>query len=406
MPTTTKKVYQVEDPGLLLFIEKIGKQWIFPVMKNGLFSWTPGGKFEPILTAPILATQRVKALVEKSATEFWVATEREGIYLFSEGGHFSRWSTAVDQELKDFQINRVIQLQSGHLAIGTILNGLYIIDQEGQVVFHINQESGLQNNTILGLQEDKNGDLWLALDKGIDLILISQPLRFYPDVRGNLGTVYSAQLFQDQLYIGSNQGLYVKTYNKQEDFQLIEGTQGQVWDLFIYDDQLWGGHNNGTFLVSGNRINWLSSVTGGWCTRMLPSQRDVLVQSNYTGFTIFKKIAGQWQFSNRVKGFQAPIKQFFFDEQDHVWALHSTEGLWRLQFNETLDSVQQIRAYTQDDGLPTTFGLDLNRIDGKLIIRADTSFFHWAPATAQLLPLDSFRAHPFAKTTIKPSTRT
>lgn len=386
-----EKVYRVDDPGLLLFIKKIGADWIIPVIQQGLYTWTPTAGFRFLEASATLQQMRVKGLVPDTANDFWIATERNGLFILREGEGITAWPTAVDSQLQDYQINRMIRLRSGHLAIGTILDGVFILDQQGQLVYHLNKESGLQNNTVLGLWEDHNGNLWLALDKGINLLLLSQALNFYPDVSGKLGTVYTAKLFQGQLYIGTNQGLYTKNFGQAEEFTLIEGTQGQVWDLFEHDGQLWCGHNNGTFLVSGHQIQWISSVTGGWCMQALPKHNNVLVQSTYTGFAVFRKRGESWQFENRLAGLQAPIKQFFFDEDGYIWALHGTRGLWRVKFDEQQDSITDLQSLTEADGLPTTFGLGLIRMGNELLVRSDMSYFRWSPTAQKLLPLEVFR---------------
>ncbi len=376
-----EKVYRINDPGLLLFIKKVGNRWIFPLIQNELQTWTPDRGFEVLPTQPSLANFRVKAMAGRP--------ERGGMFFFDQNDQFAPWPTEVDQALKDFQINRIQLLQSGHLAVGTTLNGLYVLDQEGRLIYHINKESGLQDNTILGLWEDDNGNLWLALDKGIDLVMLSQALNFYPDISGKLGTTYTATLFDSLLYVGTNHGLYVREYDSDKEFRIVEGTQLQVWDLSVQDGQLLCGHNNGTYQVSGRIARRVSPISGGWHLKPYPGREDLLLQSTYTGFALLKKSDSGWSFERRLEGMQLPIKKFYFDEEGYIWALHSTQGLWRVKFNETLDSVVHMQPIDEQSGLPTTFGLDIVKIGGELIIRADTSLFHWN--NNELQPIDQFQ---------------
>ncbi|WP_170110303.1 triple tyrosine motif-containing protein [Flavilitoribacter nigricans] len=385
-----EQVYRIDDPGLLLFVKKIRDHWIFPLIQDELRTWTPEQGFQILSTGASLSSLRVKGLVTKPEGGFWVGTERAGIFYFDEDNEFNSWPTEVDQELRDFQINRMELLRSGHLAIGTILNGLYVLDQRGRLIYHINKESGLQNNTVLGLWEDHNGNLWLALDKGIDLVMLSQALNFYPDVTGKLGTVYTALVYEGLLYVGTNHGLYVRRFDADEEFQLVEGTQLQVWDLFVKDGQLLCGHNNGTFQIEGRQARRISPISGGWHFEAFPGRDDLLLQSTYTGLVILGKDERGWAFRRRINGLQLPIKKFYFDESGYIWALHSTQGLWRVRLNETLDSINYTETIDESYGLPTTFGLDLVEIDEQLIIRADTSLFRWDPATEALQPLDRF----------------
>jgi len=68
-----------------------------------------------------------------------------------------------------------------------------------------NTFTGLQNNTILSLNFDRNSNLWLGLDKGIDYVMINSPVY---DLFGNnsiYGAGYAAASYKNHLYLGTNQ---------------------------------------------------------------------------------------------------------------------------------------------------------------------------------------------------------
>jgi ligand-binding sensor domain-containing protein len=64
-----------------------------------------------------------------------------------------------------------------------------------------------------------------------------------------LGTVYTSKLYNGNLYVGTNQGLFYKKYQTSDEFKFISGTKGQVWSLFEQDGTLFCGHDSGTFVV-------------------------------------------------------------------------------------------------------------------------------------------------------------
>src|SRR3546814_15377143 len=72
----------------------------------------------------------------------------------------------------------------------------------------LSRENGLQNNTVLSLCEDQQQNLWLGLDNGIDYITLDQHFSYYQDGPGLLGSVYDAALFDGQLYLGTNHGIF------------------------------------------------------------------------------------------------------------------------------------------------------------------------------------------------------
>ena len=109
--------------------------------------------------------------------------------------------------LKTYQLNNGVKILNKYYAYGTILNGIIIIDENGNVVQRINKSSGLQNNTILSLYADNEQNLWAGLDNGIDRIELNSPLYFYFDKTGQFGTVYSSLIVKNKIYLGTNQGL-------------------------------------------------------------------------------------------------------------------------------------------------------------------------------------------------------
>ena len=73
---------------------------------------------------------------------------------------------------------------------------------------HLNTYSGLQNNTVLNMFFDREGNLWLGLDKGIDLVQLSSSICSLFGNPDRFGTGYASEIYQDKLWLGTNQGLY------------------------------------------------------------------------------------------------------------------------------------------------------------------------------------------------------
>ena len=78
---------------------------------------------------------------------------------------------------------------------------LVLLDETGRTISHINKENGLNNNTVLALSEDRDGNLWLGLDNGISVINRSSAFSEFNDPAGRLGVVYAAAVFEGFLYI-------------------------------------------------------------------------------------------------------------------------------------------------------------------------------------------------------------
>lgn len=290
-----KMIKRITPPSSIMYLQAVNKRLLLPVIDRGIYELNKQG-FTFIKGSEVLAGKRVMSILPYKNQRFLVGTASDGIFEYNGNGQFVPWKSEVQTHLRSNQLNKGIQLYNGLFAFGTILNGLYIVNIEGEIIYHINQKNGLQNNTVLAIYEDRAKNLWLGLDKGIDLIELSSPLTFFKDKNGAIGTVYAAAIHQGNLYIGSNQGVFVKPWNRlhysssEQDFQLIKGTQGQVWELQVFDNQLIAGHNEGTFLIDKNIAIPISEQTGGWVTLRCPGRPDWLVQGTYTGLIVLKKM--------------------------------------------------------------------------------------------------------------------
>ena len=371
-----QKVTVLRPPSSIMFAQLIDGRALLPVIGRGLYELLPDGTFRFLAGTEPLAGEIIQFLVSNGQTGLWIGTSSHGMFEW-QNGQCQPWHNVLNAEFKQYQLNRATPLHDGGWAIGTILNGAYILDPAGNLRYHLNRENGLQNNTVLALTEDRDGNLLLGLDRGIDLVALRSPLTLFTDQSGKIGTVYSAAQWNGQLFIGTNQGVFVRESCAIEGvcnhtFRLVDGTQGQVWQLQVFDNQLFCGHNSGTFLLTTGRAQKISDVTGGWHMIPVPNHPDILIQGTYTGLVVFRKnAAGTWQPGQRIGGFTEPLKKIAFDSLGYLWGAHPSKGLYRLRLNEDWSQVQEFRLFSRADGLPTDFKLDLATVHGKVIVNAD-----------------------------------
>ena len=363
-----QKITVLQPPSSIMFARLVAGRVLVPVIGRGLYELLPDNTFRFVTGTEPLADKIVQFLVPHGAG-IWAGTTNHGIFHI-ENDQCLPWNNPLNAVFQKYQLNKAIALAQGGWAIGTILNGVFVLDAFERLNWRLNRENGLQNNTVLALLEDAAGDLWIGLDRGIDLVALHSPLTFFSDQTGRIGTVYTAARHDGLLYIGTNQGVFVRAPGGN--FQLVEGTQGQVWQLQVFGRQLLCGHNSGAFVLNGRTARRISDVTGGWCAVPAPGRDDLLVQSTYTGLVVFRRTPdGNWQFSHRVTGFAQPLKKIVFDSDGKLWGAHPNKGLFRLRLNADLTQVEEQRFFTRADGLLTDYQLDLVFLRGMLLVNSD-----------------------------------
>ena len=377
------KVVPIKPPNAIMFAQWVNGQVVLPVIERGLYELLPDNTFRELAGSGVLKNKIVQFVVPNGTGGIWAGTSNDGIFEL-QGGECKPWNNPLNEVFRKKQLNKAVALQEGGWAFGTILDGCYVLYPSGQLRSHLHRENGLQNNTVLALLEDRDGNLWMGLDRGIDFAALRSPLTFFTDQTGKIGTVYTAAVYQDHLYIGTNQGVFRAPYPAPlypSPFTLVEGSQGQVWQLRVFEGQLICGHNSGTFLVEGNAVRRISNITGGWCTIPLPGHSNTLLQATYTGLVLYVKEPGaRWAFAGRVGGFGEPLKKIVFDPAGNIWGAHPNKGLFRLRLSEDLLQVREFKTFTRDDGLATDFQLGLSvfpdRDSAELVVNTFPTALH------------------------------
>lgn len=390
-----EKILPLKPSGNVRFAQKINGRILLPLIHQGLFELQNKAGFKLLPGTESLTDMTVVFLLPYQEDNMLIGTANNGIFLY-QNEKLIPWNARLQDKLKTNQLNKGVRLSNGNFAFGTILNGVYLVDANGNLLYHINQQNGLQNNTVLSLFEDRANNLWVGMDKGIDLIEINSPLIFFKDKNGNIGSVYTAAVRENELLIGSNQGLFIKPRQRSDTnrFRLISGSQGQVWEIKEFDGQFIIGHNDGTFVLKNNHLESISEVSGGWVTLRHPQKPDILIQGTYAGLVVFTKDArGNWQFSHQIEGlgFDEPIKKMQFDADGSLWAANPYRGLYRIELDDQLQSITSLYSFTAADGLPSDYKIDIARIGNQVIIRSKQQFFTFDTQREALVPLTHIR---------------
>ena len=258
-------------------------------------------------------------------------TEDNGFY-FYKNNTLEKWDIPANNILLNDRIYSSTKLKDDSFILGTISNGMLHITPQGAINIKINQSNGLSNNTVLSVLEDNDNNIWLGLENGINCVNIKSPLSIYNDEKGKVGSVNTAILHNNYLYLGTNQGLFYKAFNTENQFTLIPGTQGAVWSLTNINNTLFCGHNSGTFIIQDTTAKLILDIQGTWGIK--PINNHLLLQGNYNGLNIIENKNGQWVFKNHIEGFDISSRYFEMLDEANVLISHEYKGVFKV----TLDA--------------------------------------------------------------------
>ncbi len=338
-----------------------------------------------------LASDEIKLIIPFKEKKFLIGASSGGLFVYN-GTTFRRWDIPAAREIRNAEIN--VGLSVGQLkVIGTVVNGIYILNENGAIREHLHAGNFLRNNTILSLSSDSRGNIWAGLDRGLDYINLNSVLDFYVHPSRNIGSAYTALLDDQQLYLGTNQGLFRYSYSRGKGFsnpQLIAGSQGQVWDLEKAGNELLCGHTNGTFKIEQEQLIKISDVNGGFDLLTLTrNNQKYLLQSTYSSLVLYEKAPHGWQYLRSLAGFLEPVSDIESDHLGHIWGTHTQKGVFRFRINQSLDSVVDVTYFGKDRGFPTERHIRMSKIQKRIVFATSRSLYTYDDLNDSIIPYRS-----------------
>lgn len=339
----------------------------------------------PYLEGPFFEDKLIRFMLPWRDGTLLLGSASHGLYIY-DGREFKQEWPELSSYFEDNTINRALVLGDSTLIIGTILDGIVALDMQGNTLFRLNENNGLQNNTILNLNAGKEG-IWLALDRGLSHVCFNANPGYQIHTTNNIGATYTAALYRDLLYLGTNQGLYRKSIHENDQaFSLVPGTQGQVWDCMIYDERLFVSHNEGTFVISGNSIERISEVGGGFSMIRNNYNPNSLIQSTYTNLVYFEKSKGKWKQGHLIENFSNLIRFIELDHLNNLWAGHMRRSIYKLSLNDEQDSVLSSTFYGDESLFGQEYGIHVFKIENRIVFTTGKQLFTYDDLNDTIIP--------------------
>ncbi len=329
-----------------------------------------------------------------------ICTVENGIYLYNDND-LTLWESPYQENLMAAKISTAVRLRNGSIAIGTETDGVYILDSNGQFIDHITKGNGLNNRSVLSLYQDNADNLWAGLYNGITYLKYSNPFTSIDERVGLPGTGYASVLFNDQLLVGTNNGLFSYEglqgpyMTSRSYISPIEGTKGKVYSLQVIDGRLFMGHHNGAYVLEpGSGIRRLSDahIIGWWKFQELRNHPDVLIGGTYDGLFLIKKINGEWTFVSKIAGLNESSRVMEEDAEGNLWMSHGYKGVYKIKFNTALDSITQLTFYDSDDGFPSNILINVFKINNRLVFSSENGVHSFDEASERFEIDDEFTA--------------
>lgn len=365
--------------GFMLLVKVKDEYWVQEMygplyqLKDGKLSKNEGSEF--------LNGTTTRVILPYGEDRYLIGTSTGEIYVYDKKS-FIPWNNALSRLLNGLELNcGVYCAKRNTYYLGTLLNGIYEVDIQGNILNHFDATNSLQNNTILSLYEDKSDNIWIAMDRGLAYIRYTDGLSYYRTVDGNSSSVYAATLWNGYLLVGTNQGVYYTPKEKADDLEmysslkLVEGTQGQVWSFSKIDDKLFCCHNHGLleilpdfrirqpYRINSGVFQVLEATINGKKVDIIVTYKDVYIVNKETG-----KV-------NVMRQITDPIYDAEVDHLGNIWLETVSRGVYKCRLNEDMDAFRYYTYYGHetDEALPED--IQVFKSSGRIIFLADNRFY-------------------------------
>ena len=323
-------------------------------MKDHMLQLVPGGE--------IFATKTIYAMFPYNDRELVIGTRTDGLFRF-DGKKMLPFPTEADDYLEKKKLSYGIRLFSspGHFALGTSLGGLVIIDARGRLKEVFTRASGLQDDKVNYVFEDKAGSLWLALDKGISKIEYASPISIYDD-RSNLPEIVQSVTRHGphrDLYVGTNKGLYCLPGEKGDTFYPVPGMSGMCYALLSCDGPLLVATTGGLFQVdTRDKKTTFRKVIDAQAYFLLrsPKEPNRIWVNTSNGLFSLRREKDRWQEERKFENITIEQATMVEDKKGSLWLGTLSGGVIKIDFptggtGETV-SDPKVNRYHTAHGLP------------------------------------------------------
>lgn len=279
----------------------------------------------------------------------YISRHNDLLYLFSETRGIMIFRQGILEEL-DSQLNRKLiesrvfsanRLTDGKFAIGTVLDGLYIIDASGRIIEHHNENQQMEYTTVLSVEIDSLNNLWLGLDGSLAKIDANSRQGYFRSLTKRIGGVYAVCEDNDRLILGTNKGLYIVHGNQQPQF--VGGTEGQVWDINKFGEHILVSHDKGLYQLIGTNLEKLHSSS--WQIQTIPGRAELFYSADDGGFSIYQLRSGKVEYRNRLENYNGQLNNSFIDKFGALWVYGLNGKVKRLSIDAQCYRVEKEADY-------------------------------------------------------------
>lgn len=351
-----------------------------------------------------LSRKRIYSILPFNSDYLLVSTQQDGIFKVSadflkdperlaDSISIEPFRTSDDDYLKRNRIYYSRVLSNGTFAFSTYTGGVVIINREGTVVRRINQQVGLQDNAVWYLFEDRQNNLWMALNNGISYTPVETSLTSWGRESGVMGVLKSVVEYKGRIYCSTNEGVFVKSGRH---FKKVKGIEEWSWKFakvrFDNRDTLLVGTTGGVYAVSDDKAYLLAKGKGGHGVVLIQSKfyPGIYYMGTYTysgGIVVFQWKNNEFRYLGMLeKNLGAAIYTLAEDADGDLWFSVRYGGVGFIDMVNPYQLVCDSMRLFNLPGNPRCDDMSVSIVDGKIWAASETGLSVFSEEKQAFLP--------------------
>lgn len=342
-----------------LFVREYGVG--FKVFENNELHFVLGSEF--------FSNKKVYAIMPVSHNKYIVASRDGGMYyLYLNDKHpsqslFAKANSSIDDWLNDNEVYCGKKIADNKFALGSLKNGLIIIDSSFQIVTKINSANGLQDDAVKHIILDANNNLWLSLNKGITYFEYSIPITYFGKEEGIDAVVDHSIKFKNQFYIATYKGL--KVYNENEKKFIQTDISSSCYVMAVSDEKLFISSNNGTYEYNGKKYTLINNESSYSCFYN-SINNQLYIGTDNSLLVLNDKYEVLYRFDDI-----GSVRSIAFDKNGTCVLGTSKNGVY------VLNKHYELKNLTTKEGLPNLSETNVFSFNGQLFLTASIGFYEF-----------------------------
>ena len=371
-----KRFYRVFNSSDRLFVDQS------PV---GLSEFN-GKEFVAISNDEWLRKRNIRGVVDLNfeGDQLLVATKYKGLCLV-ENGVVSR----LNPELDSLVIFNTTELPNGNIALATNGQGIYIVDQFGEVVNSFDESRGLAQDQVTYAYVGNGGGLWASTYSGLSRIEYPSPISFFGKNEGLSGIPICAAHFNDQLFVGTtNAGFQLTIAGGNAALNPTDWGDNYVWSLANFGDRLLISLENGLFQQQQNGT--IESIGAYPDAIAIPSLSDTgnWFVGKKNGVSLLNDENGSWTDRGVIAEVDHEVISMAQESENRLWI--SYQKISYLDFSTglttpTVVTLDSTHSFTSEMGI-----CEATRLGDEVVFGTDKGLYRFDHSTQKLVPDDRF----------------